>query len=97
MATVIMMKSSQTGVTKKGFHGFSWTTLLFGGIPALFRGDIITGLVVIILGLMTFQITSIIWAFMYNKRYTVSLLEKGYEFVGNDHEISRAKSAVGIF
>jgi hypothetical protein len=24
-------------------------------------------------------------------------LEKGYEFVGNDHEISRAKSALGIF
>jgi hypothetical protein len=41
-----MMKNPNTGVIKKGFYGFSWTTFLFGGIPALFRGDIITGLVV---------------------------------------------------
>lgn len=96
MATVIMMKNPHTGVIKKGLHGFSWTTLLFGGIPALFRGDILTGLVVIVLAFFTFHITSIIWAFLYNKKYTISLVEKGYEFIGTDDKICRAKAALGI-
>lgn len=96
MATTIMMKNPNTGVLKKGIHGFSWTTLLFGGIPALLRGDIVTGIIVIILGIMTFQITSVIWAFVYNKKYTISLLEKGYEFIGSDEEIQRAKLAIGM-
>jgi hypothetical protein len=97
MATKIMMQHPVTGISKTGFYGFSWTTFFFGGLPALFRGDIIIGLVVVVIGLLTWWIAGIIWAFFYNKFYTLKLVEKGYVFVGTESEISAAKAALGIF
>ena len=96
MATKIMLQHPVTGITKPGFYGFSWTTLLFGGFPALFRGDIIIGLVVVVLSILTWWIAGIIWAFFYNKHYTLKLVEKGYIFAGSESEIAAAKSALGI-
>jgi len=105
MANSIQMIHKSTGITKTGFYGFSWTTLFFGGFPALFRGDFITfiGLfaVILIIGLATGGfggfIASIVWAFVYNSYYTKKLLEKGYEFVGTDGEISAARSTLKIY
>jgi hypothetical protein len=96
MATKIMLQHPATGVTKTGFYGFSWTTFFFGGIPALFRGDIIIGLVVVVLNFFTAWIAGIIWSFFYNKHYTIKLVEKGYVLVGSESEVSAAKSALGI-
>ena len=96
MATKIMMQHPTTGITKSGFYGFSWTTLFFGGFPALFRGDIIVGLVVIVIGILTWWIAGIIWAFFYNKHYTLKMVEQGYVFVGSETEIASAKYALGV-
>ena len=96
MATKIMMLHPSTGISKSGFYGFSWTTFFFGGFPALFRGDIIIGLVVVVLNLLTWWIAGVIWSFFYNKHYTHKLVEKGYVFAGSDSEIAAAKSALGI-
>lgn len=96
MATKIIMQHPATGIRKSAFYGFSWTTFLFGGFPALFRGDVILGLVVIILNLLTFWVAGIIWSFFYNKHFTHKLLEKGYSFAGTDSEIAAAKMALGI-
>ncbi len=96
MATRIAMQHPETGIAKIGLYGFSWTTFFWGGIPALFRGDIVTGLVVIILNMITFWIAGIIWAFFYNKYYTLKLVEKGYAFTGTESEIAAANAALGI-
>lgn len=96
MAKIVMMKHPKTGVVKKGFFGFSWTTLFFGGFPALFRGDILTGVIVTVISLLTFGIGGIIWAFFYNKKYTTTLLEKGYKFADSEGIVSLAKSSLGI-
>lgn len=96
MATVIMMKNPQTGVIKKGFYGFSWTTFWFGGIPAFFRGDIITGAIVIVLSIVTFGFAGILWAVFYNKYYTTKLIERGYKFMGSEYEIQKACLKLGI-
>lgn len=96
MAKVIWMKNPQTGFVKKGFYGFSWTTLLFGGFPAFFRGDLLTGVLVIIAAVLTGGISSIIWAFMYNRYYTRKLIEQGYQFVGPPQQIQEAKMRLGI-
>ena len=104
MATVIPMKNPQNGLTKDGFYGFSWTTLFFGGFPALFRGDFLTfiGLfaILIIIALITAGIgafiVSIVWAFMYNKYYTKKLIEKGYRFNGSDEQNTAAANALGV-
>jgi len=96
MATTVNLLHPSSGMMKPGFYGFSWTTFFFGGIPALFRGDILTGLLVIIFNFFTFWLGGIIWAFFYNKQYTHKLVEKGYVFAGTESEIAAAKSALGI-
>ncbi|OIQ52050.1 hypothetical protein BerOc1_00522 [Pseudodesulfovibrio hydrargyri] len=96
MAQTVMLKNSENGIVKKGFVGFSWTTFFFGGFPALFRGDILTGLIVIVINILTMGIGGIIWAFFYNKSYTTKLLEKGYKFADSEGVTAMAKAKLGI-
>ncbi|AIR61100.1 hypothetical protein RJE46_18110 [Cedecea neteri] len=104
MATKILMQNARTGETVTGFYGFSWTTLFFGSFPALFRKDFITFIgifvVLLILGVFTAGIGSmiamIVWAFMYNKYYTVNLVKKGFAFAGTHTENQVAASRLGL-
>lgn len=104
MATKIRMKHKETGLTKDGFIGYSWTTLLFGSFPALFRGDFITFIgvfvVLIILGVISFGIGAfiamIVWSFLYNKYYTRKLIEKGYQFDDTPELNKTAEQFVGV-
>jgi hypothetical protein len=104
MATRIKMKQKDTGLTKDGFIGYSWTTLFFGSFPALFRGDFMTfiGVFVVLLilafislGIGTF-IAMFAWSFMYNKYYTKKLIEKGYQFDDTPELNQAGKAALGI-
>ena len=74
------------GVEKKVPTGFSWTTLIFGFFPALFRGDLkwfaiqfVTNLVV---ALITFGfgliVTWIVFAFIYNRKYEDDVKAAGW-------------------
>jgi hypothetical protein len=96
MATKIRMYHPVSGISKSGFYGFSWTTFFFGGFPALFRGDIVIGLVVVVLNVLTWWIAGVIWSFFYNKHFTHRLVEKGYVFSGTEAEVADAKLALGI-
>jgi hypothetical protein len=84
MAKVVMMRHPATGLMRKGYVGFSWTTWIFGGFPAIFRGDIVIGLCMIVLQWFTFGIGTLIWAFVYNRQYTIRLVEKGYRFADSE-------------
>ena len=79
-----------------GFYGFSWTTLFFSGFPAIFRGDLITGVIVLILSASSFWLVAIIWAFLYNRVYTTRLLERGYVFDDDPEKVREAKRALRI-
>lgn len=68
-----------SGSTKQVKLGFSWTTLFFGCLPALFRGDLKWALIMFICNLVTCGISLIIFPFFYNKSYVKDLLEKGYK------------------
>lgn len=96
MATIVMMKHRETGLVKKGFVGFSWTTLFFGGFPALFRGDFLIGLVFILLAVLTGGLSNIIVAFFYNKQYTTKLVEAGYQFADNEGLNTLARAKLGV-
>jgi hypothetical protein len=104
MAEIVMLKHKQTGIEKKGFFGFSWTTFFFGAFPALFRQDFITFLGVIVIeivvGCFTFGIGSVVcgfaWAFMYNKYYTRKLLMNGYVFDDAPARVALASARLGV-
>ena len=96
MAQNIRLRHAQSGVITTGFYGFSWTTLFFSGFPAIFRGDLITGVIVLILSASSFWLVAIIWAFLYNRVYTTRLLERGYVFDDGPEKVREAKRALRI-
>lgn len=96
MAQIIRLKHPQSGVVKNGFYGFSWTTLFFSGFPAIFRGDLITGVIVLVLSASSFWIVAFIWAFLYNRVYTTRLLEQGYVFDDAPDKVEKANRALRI-
>ncbi|HQT74302.1 MAG TPA: hypothetical protein PLX84_10205, partial [Acidiphilium sp.] len=96
MAKTILMKNPAAGLTKKGFYGFSWTTFLFAGFPAVFRGDFLIGIIMIFAALPTFWIAPTVFAFIYNRRYTTKLLEHGYRFAGSEAENAAAAAKLGV-
>lgn len=89
---------------KTGYYGFSWTTLFFGGFPALFRGDFLTFMgafvVLFLLGIgihpFVIPLAMFVWAFFYNGYYTKKLLEKGYAFSDSQHTNEEAARELGV-
>ena len=104
VAKVVMLRHRDSGLMKKGYFGFSWTTLFFGMFPALFRGDFVTFIgafvVLVILGVFTFGIgfglAMFVWAFLYNGYYTRRLLERGYVLADSDSVMAEAKMRLRI-
>jgi hypothetical protein len=96
MATRVTLHDPKTGIVKQGLFGFSWTTLIFGGFPALFRGDIVTALLVTVLNIFTLGVAGLVWAFFYNKKFTLKLIERGYQFADDENKVSLARASLGI-
>lgn len=61
---------------KKGYIGFSWTTLFFGFIIPLVRGDWKWSAIMFGLGFVSGGFSNIIFAFMYNEIHVREILEK---------------------
>ena len=74
-ATINFEKNS---LTKEAPVGFSWTTLFFGFFPALIRGDMKWAVIIFAATFVTFGLAGIVFAFIYNRLYIQSLVEKGF-------------------
>lgn len=83
MKKILIHKS---GVEKEVKIGFSWTTLFFGCIPSILRGDFVSALKIFLLDIFTFRLYSIFKSISINKDYENFLLIKGYEEVGTTNE-----------
>lgn len=83
---------NDVGMVKECKVGFSWTTLFFGFLPALFRGDWKWMLIQIVAAMFTFGVSSLVFCFIYNKIYINNLLENGYSASTNtDKDILMSK------
>ncbi|HNB26484.1 MAG TPA: hypothetical protein PLR41_05970 [Alphaproteobacteria bacterium] len=78
MAIAVPMTNPMTGQVAVGLQGFSWTTLFFGPFPALFRGHFVGFLVIILVNLLTFGVTTLIFPFFYNGWHWNTLIAKGF-------------------
>jgi len=75
-----------SGLAKKGFVGFSWTSLFFGPFPAMFRADWLGFFIYVGLGIVLAAATAgignviqcVVWPFFYNRWFTKRLIESGY-------------------
>src|SRR5213595_952735 len=79
---VVYLENPRTGHLKEAPVGYSWTTLLFGGFPALFRGDWKWFLIITLLNIATWCVAGIVFSFFYNKMYLKDLIGSGFKAKG---------------
>ena len=82
-----------SGLTKQVPSGFSWTTLFFGCIPALLRGDIKWAAIMFLATWITFGISWLVFPFIYNNLYIKDLLNDGWINVLNPIIVTQAVPA----
>ena len=96
MATRVMMINPSTGMTQKGYFGFSWTYLFFGWLVPLFRGELGVAALHLLFTVVTFGFWQVIIAFLYNRHYMIRQLEKGYQLNDEDALMARARAKLGM-
>jgi hypothetical protein len=96
MATAVIIQHPASGLTRKGYFGFSWTYLFFGWFVPLFRGELGVAALHFLFSVLTFGLWQIIVAFLYNKQYMTRMLEKGYVLKDNDAVMGQARIKLGI-
>lgn len=77
-SNILILKNPRTQIVKNAPVGFSWTCLLFGFCVPFSRRDWLNGFLWLAAYLVTFGLSSIPMAFVYNKLYARSLFKKGY-------------------
>lgn len=91
----VTLKNERNGLVKVAPVGFSWTVLLFGWFPTLFRQDykwflIMLGSTLILDTIGLGLLVGIAFSFFYNKLYIEDLLREGYKPVSEcDEDILR--------
>lgn len=92
----IVLRHSDSGITKTARLGWSWTYLYFGWLVPLFRSELTVALLHFFFGLITFGLWQILWSFLYNKQHLTRLLTSGWTLVQDDENYSYAAVKLGI-
>jgi hypothetical protein len=56
----------------------------------------VAGVLLFVASAITCWLAAIVWAFVYNRVYTLKLLERGYVFDDDAGRVRKAKAALGI-
>lgn len=94
----LILKNPATGEIKQAPVGFSWTTLFFGLFPALIRADWKYGAIQFLVACVTFNLSQLVFPFIYNKLYIKDLVYKnGFKVTGTEKgNIAYASTKLGI-
>jgi ABC-type dipeptide/oligopeptide/nickel transport system permease component len=92
----IRLRHEKSGVVIVGYLGFSWMYLFFGGFVPIIRGELLLGLLHLILASLTFGIFQVITSFMYNRQHMLRQLTNGYVFYDEDQVVFYAREQLGM-
>ena len=92
----VMLQHSTSGLTKKGFYGYSWTYLLFGWFVPIFRGEIGIGFLHLVLSVVTVGIFQAVMPFLYNRQYTSRQLTNGWVLADSAEKVQQARNSLKI-
>ena len=92
----VMIQHPQSGLTKKGFFGYSWTYLLFGWLVPVFRGEIGIGLMHLVFTVVTAGIFQAVMPFLYNRQYTSRQLTNGWVLADSVEKVQQARFRLRI-
>ena len=96
MATAVLIRHTQSGLTRKGYYGFSWTYLFFGWFVPLFRGELSTAALHLLFTLFTFGLWQLILCFIYNRQYMTRMLTSGWELADSEANNALARARLNI-
>lgn len=92
----VLLQHPQSGLTKAGYVGWSWTYFFFGWFVPIIRGEIGIGLLHLVLTAVTFGLFQWIMSLIYNKQYMTRLLLAGWELDKGDANYQLAVTKLGI-
>lgn len=75
----IHFENPRTGQSRMAVIGFSWTTLLFGPFPMVFRSNWKRFVIVLLIGCVTFFLSNVFFAFTVNRMHVQDLLNDGFK------------------
>jgi hypothetical protein len=77
--TKLLFENPKTGQIREAPVGFSWTVAFFGWFPPLFRGDWKWAVIMLLLGVLTWNLSGLVFMFIYNKLYIRDLVGAGFK------------------
>tara|TARA_B100001996_G_scaffold334092_1_gene284042 strand:+ start:59 stop:439 length:381 start_codon:yes stop_codon:yes gene_type:complete len=92
----IRVKHSESGIQKNAFVGYSWTYFVFSFFVPIFRGEISIGIFHLIFSVVTFGIFHLIMPFLYNKQYSIRLLNNSWNLDDSAENNAIARYKIGI-
>jgi len=84
---------SVSGIAKNGYVGYSWTYLLFGWFVPVVRGELGVGVLHLVITLVSFGLSQLIFPFLYNRQYMNRMLTSGWvlDIADPNHDLARVK------
>ena len=91
----INLKHPQFAVVKQAPVGFSWTVFFFAFFPTLFRGDWKYFFIMLVCAMVTFGISTLVFAFIYNKLHINGLIDEGYTSDDAENVLKMLEGKIG--
>ena len=85
-----------SGIVKVGYVGYSWTYLAFGWFVPVVRGELGVGVLHLVITLVSFGLSQLIFPFLYNRQYMVRMLTQGWVLDDNDPNAGLARLKLNI-
>ena len=84
---------SVSGIAKNGYMGYSWTYLFFGWFVPVVRGELGVGVLHLVITLVSFGLSQLIFPFLYNRQYMNRMLTSGWvlDIADPNYETARQK------
>lgn len=92
----IALKHEQSGIIKNGYVGYSLTYLFFGWLVPVVRGEILVGVLHLVITLVSFGLFQLIMPYLYNKQYMTRMLTSGWQLADTDEINQLARTKLNI-
>ncbi|CAG9252230.1 conserved membrane hypothetical protein [Paraburkholderia unamae] len=92
----VWIKHQQSGLVRKGYVGYCWTYFFFGWLVPVFRGEIVVGVLHLILTSATLGFFQIVMPFLYNKQFMARQLMSGWQLSDDETVMAEARLKLGI-
>ena len=87
---------SVSGIAKNGYVGYSWTYLFFGWLVPVVRGELGVGVLHLVITLVSFGLSQLIFPFLYNRQFMNRMLTSGWVLDNDDPNYDLARSKLNI-